>query len=68
MIVSDKCTSLQYFSITYYLNKLECLPLPFASALVFGDKAGAYQRGIPYDIPLYGRFLALPANIRLKWT
>ncbi len=40
----------------------------FNSSPIFGGKAGAYQRGIPYEIPLYGRLLALPANIGLNRT
>jgi hypothetical protein len=34
---------------------------------MFASKAGAYPREALSGAPLEGRFLALPANIRLGW-
>jgi hypothetical protein len=40
---------------------------PFQSSILFEGKAGAYLSEVPFIVPLEGRPLALPANIRLGW-
>jgi hypothetical protein len=50
-------------------NKLEGLSLETLSSLVleFEGKAGANLIGAPFRCFLLGKFLVLPANVRLDW-
>ncbi len=40
---------------------------PFQSSLMFAGKAGVTRVKLLSGAPLFGRLLALPANIRLGW-